>query len=481
MKSTPVRYVAPTDLVWFAFESDNNLMIAPSIVTFKEALDPDRFRNMIQERMVDRHFRFRSKIVETGRWLKPMAWEEDPNFDIEYHMPQVTLDVCEHEEPLNALQRFASEIISTPLDKNYPLWQFHLIDLAVDGKPQTAVIVRIHHCVADGISLMQLLIAVAEEIRENSFAGVSPTVALLEGSSRSNAKKLASLRKSIRKPVVFFKALATRMLRSIVITFAVLRLLTMPRDPQTPLKGPLCHTKEVVWSNPIPLHQLKEIAKRYGCKVNDVMIALLTSSLRSYLAEKKALTEKLEFRAVVPFNLRPLDFDKDKSVRLGNNFGLIFLKLPLFIKDRGQRLKEIHRRMAKIKRAPDAIIAFQVMGLLGILPRRFSDRFINMMGRKSTLVATNVPGPRHTLYMAGSEIESVIIWAPQSGKLGMGYSLLSYAGYVSAGIMVDSGLIPDPQRLLNFFLKELDTFLKEGNVQESHAPGSVSPLLSTVS
>jgi hypothetical protein len=75
---------------------------------------------------------------------------------------------------------------------------------------------------------------------------------------------------------------------------------------------------------------------------------------------------------------------------------------------------------------------------------------------KGTAVMTNVPGPRERLSFAGAQIRDILFWVPQSGRLGMGISILSYAGNVRLGLATDAGLIPDPQRIIDGFEAELE-------------------------
>jgi len=79
-----------------------------------------------------------------------------------------------------------------------------------------------------------------------------------------------------------------------------------------------------------------------------------------------------------------------------------------------------------------------------------------MFGAKATAVMTNVRGPAQTIYFAGVKIDTLMFWVPQSGRLGLGVSILSYNGHVRLGIAVDAGLVPDPGMIVTYFHQELD-------------------------
>src|SRR5206468_10885765 len=183
----------------------------------------------------------------------------------------------------------------------------------------------------------------------------------------------------------------------------------------------------------------------------DVLIAAATGALRRYLEKRGEPTTGLAIRASVPVNLRPLD----EAHRLGNSFGLVFLTLPVGIVDPVRRLRAIKKEMDELKRSPEALVAYGLLNLMGLAPVEVEKLGLRFFGSKATAVLTNVPGPREALYLAGRKLEQVMFWVPQSGRLGLGISILSYAGGVMLGVATDEGLVPDPERIVAEFEKEL--------------------------
>jgi hypothetical protein len=165
--------------------------------------------------------------------------------------------------------------------------------------------------------------------------------------------------------------------------------------------------------------------------------------------------EGLNFRAVVPVNLRPLGTEPD----LGNRFGLYFLPLPVGIVEPEQRLRELTRRMDARKDSLEAPVAFGILNTIGMSPSQIQDVVVAMFGLKGTAVMTNVIGPRDELYLAGAPLEGLMFWVPQSGRLGIGVSILSYAGSVWMGVMTDAGLVPDPEAIIDGFQAEFEELL----------------------
>jgi WS/DGAT/MGAT family acyltransferase len=239
------------------------------------------------------------------------------------------------------------------------------------------------------------------------------------------------------------------------------RLVLLPPDPRTAFKGELGRRKRAAWSNPVPLEDFKAIGKAFGATVNDVLVATATGALRRYLEKRGDEVKGLAIRASVPVNLRPVD---DAHHRLGNSFGLVFLTLPVGIVDPVRRLRAIKKEMDELKRSPEAIVAFGVLNVMGLAPVEVERLGLRFFGSKATAVLTNVPGPREPLYLAGRKLDSVMFWVPQSGRLGLGISILSYAGGVMLGVATDEGLVADPEKIVDAFEKEFKSLKSAAHV-----------------
>jgi diacylglycerol O-acyltransferase len=112
--------------------------------------------------------------------------------------------------------------------------------------------------------------------------------------------------------------------------------------------------------------------------------------------------------------------------------------------------------MDGLKRSPEALVAFGVLSVMGLAPVEVERLGLRFFGSKATAVLTNVPGPREPLYLAGRKLDRMMFWVPQSGHLGLGISILSYAGGVMLGVASDEGLVPDPERIVDAFKLEFD-------------------------
>ncbi|MBE2223164.1 MAG: wax ester/triacylglycerol synthase family O-acyltransferase [Anaerolineae bacterium] len=464
-KNVPLSHV---DAAWLSMEDPTNLMMVNGILMFKEHIDFDAFVDVVQHRWL-RFDRFRQHVVYP-RIRRPLAgprWEFDPYFDINAHIHRVGLP---SPGDLPALQNFISDLASTPLDYTKPLWQCHFIEGYEGG---TVIMSRLHHAIADGIALMYVLLSMADVTPEASLThpdepeetqeeqrsswGLLGTLAKRTGTAVSTTRAITSkiaheTKESITNP----SHAADLAWQGTDISLAAGRLVLRSPDPQTILKGKLGVSKRVSWSHALSLADVKIIKNLCGGTVNDVLVSALTGGLRRYMIQRGAKVDGVSFRAAMPVNIRP----PEKMEDLGNQFGIIYPTLPVGIDDPIQRLNNVHKNMEMLKSTPEAVVAFGILTGIGISPAEAQTRLVDVFGSKASVVMTNVPGPQLPLYIAGKELDGIMAWVPQSGRVSLGLSILSYNGKVFIGVISDEGLVPDPDAILTGFYEEFD-ILKE--------------------
>lgn len=451
--------MANVDVAWLRMEHPTNLMMITGVMVLEKPLELARLKATIQERVLDRFPRFSQRVVDVGFPLKSYHWETDPNFDIDSHIHRIALPApADH----HALQDFVSSMMSVPLDFNKPPWHFYLIE---DYEGGSALFSRLHHCIADGIALMQVLLSMTdnepdievpepEEIDEDT----GPLDALAE-SARAAIKSTQRVgdtifgmgRELMADPSKHVGA-ATRLGLSGSASLAKLTLL--PPDTKSVIKGKLGVQKRAVWSQPIPLQDVKAVGKVTGGTVNDVLLTAMAGAFGRYLRQHDSPAANI--RAFVPVNLRPFD----KPLEMGNKFGLIILSLPVGIEDSLDRLAELKKRMDRIKGTPEAVVAYGMIAALGMMSKEVEDFGLTFFGTKGSVVMTNVPGPRKQIYMAGAPVKSLMFWVPQSGRMGVGVSIFSYNDTVTLGVATDVGLVDDPEQLIEAFHTEFDSMLE---------------------
>ena len=444
------------DTAWLRMEHPTNPMMIVGVIIFKQKLSYPKLKDTVEQRFLS-YPRFKQKAVQdpTGAW-----WETDKKFDLANHIKRVKLAGRGTKKDL---EDHVSHAASESLDFTKPLWQFQLIDHYYGG---SALVVRIHHCYADGVALISVMLSLTGESVEasltkpkktdrrprdemNFWTSVTKPMASVMSGAMKLTRGIVEQGLEIAKDPATMREFATK---GVELAEELRKIAMMQPDTTTRFKGLLGREKRVAWCDPLPLAEVKVIGKALGASVNDVLLATAAGALRDYLQRKGDTTSGIELRAVVPVNLRPVE----KAHELGNQFGLVFVELPVGVDDPLERLHLVRSRMSELKGSSQPIVAFVLLSAVGLGPKILQDQISALIGRNATAVMTNVPGPQKPLYLAGAEINEIDFWVPQSGGIGMGLSILTYNGKVQFGLITDSGLVPDPHNVIDRFEEEFE-------------------------
>ncbi len=467
------------DTAWLHMDRPTNLMVINSVLLFDQPVDWERVKRIIQARLVERFPRFHQRVVESRLPLRAPRWEDDPDYALEHHMHHLALPAPGDR---TALQELVGDLMTLPLDRHRPLWHAYMVDGFGDG---AAMMIRVHHCIADGISLARVMLSLTDAAPGSGIApaepepepgrtrallpGVAPVARMLTAGRRGGAVALRQGAEIVSSP-----SHVTRLAGAVARDGATaVRLLLTPADSASAIKGEPGLSRRVAWSDPFPLRRIKHIAHAHGATVNDVLLASVSGALRHYLQDRHSPVH--EIQAMVPFNLRPLDQPVPRQ--LGNRFGLVFLPLPVGVSGSYRRLLEVHKRMDEIKRSRDAPVSYALLGATGLAPEPVERRVVDLFSGKGTAVVTNVAGPSRRVYLAGTPVRTVLVWAPTSGHIGMSVSIFSYRGEVTVGLMVDAALIPDPDQIVDQLERELDALARIKPLS-SKRPRAVTRMLS---
>lgn len=448
--------MARVDTAWLRMEAPTNRMMITGVMTFASPLALDELKQVLLQRFLS-YRRFQQCAVDTPAGA---FWSDDEHFDIDWHVRPTALPGRAGKQEL---QRLVSQLASSPLDHARPLWQFHLVERYGAG---SALITRLHHCYADGMALVQVLLSltdieakpaqrveldrawlkrdrgsVTERLLEPARAG-------LQNAAHLGGKAFNKVRELMDDPaqVETLARGSGEVLRELAIA------LSLSDEPVTRLKGKLGPTKRVAWAEPLSLEEAKTLSRALGCTVNDVLLAAAAGALRAWLIENGESVDGMTIRATVPVNLRPLEHAR----RLGNHFGLVFLDLPIGEANPLRRVERVAECMRGLKRSKQAALTFGLLAAVGMAPAPVQRAALELFSRKASAVATNVPGPQQPLYLAGSRIDDLMFWVPQTGSVGVGISILSYNGQVHFGLIADARRIPDPQTVIERFAPEFE-------------------------
>jgi diacylglycerol O-acyltransferase / wax synthase len=471
--------ISAVDTAWLRMDRPSNLMMICGVMLFAGRVRHQRLTQIIETRFLKFH-RFRQRPVQSPGMA---YWETVSPMAVGEHIERVTLPGRAGRKELQAL---VSRLASVPLDPQRPLWQFHLVE---NYEGASALIMRIHHCYADGIALVRVLMSMTDA------APTGPPAMPFEPSSRSRRGDaddplaqlmlpLSGVVKLARKAGAMLIERGAAMLsdpaqavtlaeQGGAFTAELAKLALMPQDSKTRFKGTPGVAKRVAWAEPISLDEVKVIGNALGASVNDVLLSCVAGALREYLVAKGDPAQGVMIRALVPVNLRPLE----KAYRLGNQFGLVFLDLPLAIENPVERLYAVRANMNALKGSYQPVLALGLLAAMGAGPKVLQEQLLQALARNGSAVMTNVPGPSQQLYFAGAKIDRFLFWVPQSGDIGMGVSILSYAGRVQFGLIADAGLVPDPECIVEDFGAEFEKLVLTTLLAPWPREGELDPAL----
>jgi len=479
MPSPTREKISAVDTAWLRMDRPGNLMMICGVLLFAERIRYERLLRIVAGRFL-KFPRFRQRPVQG---VRAAYWETVPRLDIEAQVQRVALRARAGTKELQAL---VSRLAGTPLDPERPLWQFHLVENFAGA---SALIVRIHHCYADGIALMRVLMSMTD-------AGPKGPPAMPFAPARRKPRADADdpplqLLQPLAGAMTLVRMVGTTLIdkgaalwsdpaqavalaeQGGALAAEIANLALMPQDSPTRFKGEPGPRKRVAWADPLRLDEVKAVSKALAASVNDVLLSCVAGALRAYLIAKHDVTDGVMIRALVPVNLRP----PEKAYRLGNQFGLVFLDLPLGIENPIERVYAVRANMNALKGSYQPILALGLLAAMGAGPKVLQEQLLQALARNASAVMTNVPGPQQRLYFAGAGIERFLFWVPQSGDIGMGVSILSYAGQVQFGLIADAGLCPDPGRIIERFGPEFEKLLLTTLLSPWPREGGLDPAL----
>jgi diacylglycerol O-acyltransferase len=384
--------------------------------------------------------RFRQKLAMVPRLDHPI-WIDDTTFNIRYHLRHTALPA---PGSLRMLKRLAGRIMSQQLDRGKPLWEDWLVEGVEGGR--FALIGKIHHCMADGISGTDLATATLGVDRDVTPEPGPPWTPrpppsqarlLVDELSHRAGLPLGVARAGIRafsEPSAALKSLGetARGLSQIAIA-------GLGKASATPLNEPIGPHRRFDW-NRIDLARVKAIGKRMGATVNDVLLAVLAGAIRELMERRELKPEELDFRVMVPVSVR----NPDESQTTGNRVSNMIVPLPLAMLDPLKRL----RRISKVTRERKASGQSQgmetisgVMEISGILTHLLSR--VAARSHAANLVVTNVPGPRIPLYFLGAHLIDIYPLVPLAPNQALGVAIFSYNGGLHWGFNSDWDHVPD--------------------------------------
>lgn len=451
------------DAAWLRMDTPSNMVMITALLMFDEPLDYNRFRKSIECRLLS-FPRFKQRVRDALLPFTLPRWEDDPCFDLDAHLHRVALPSPADE---TTLREVVEDRMRQPLHPDRPLWQMDLVENVGTG---SAVICRLSHAIADGVALMDVMNTLTDtepdlpdpepKVRKNrgfAYGLLKKAIGITETSMRITETLVRESAETIQRPRRLLDAAEFGLdgARSLAKL-----LFTLP-DAKTPLKGPCGRIKRAVASQPLALKDVKAAGKILGGTVNDIILTAVAGGFRHYLENLGEPVEGVEIRAFVPVYIG----NGASSAKMGNGFGLTLLTIPVGVADPIKRLRLIKDNMDEIKNSPEAMVAYGILFGMGWTPKIVDQVIAKIFGMKATAVMTNVVGPGEVRYLAGKPIKRLMFWVPQPAGLGIGLSIMSYAGDVIVGLATDAGLIPDPEIIIEGFHAEMNALQQRAEIR----------------
>jgi WS/DGAT/MGAT family acyltransferase len=436
-----------TDAGFLYLERPHALLHIGCVVVLEGEVAADALLRHVEARL-PRLPRYTQRAVPVPFSLGHPTWESDPGFDLRSHVFRWSLPRPggEHE-----LREAVAQLLSRPLDRSRPLWELHLLE-GLDGG-RSALFQKVHHCMVDGISGVQLL----EQLLD-AAPGVFPRASLRLTTEPSpeqgplsraasaigddvfkGARTALSLLSALRRPAIARDA-ARRLFDA---AWSALQL-SAADVPELPWNAPIGSRRTLSFSR-FRFADVQRIRKRRGGTVNDVVLTILAGGLQRYLRAQGLSTRGLEAVALVPVSLRSPAEDE----ALGNRISAILVPLAVDPEMEVARLQSQRAMMERLKAGAAWAGIDRLLRALDDLPAPLVAGFGARvsLGHIANVIATNVPGPRETRFLGPHRVTEMHPIVPIIDGIGLGLAVFSYDGWLHVGLNADPDLVPDLEKL----------------------------------
>lgn len=392
--------------------------------------------------------RYRQRLDYVPATRHPV-WVDDEHFNFDYHVRHTSLPRPGTDEQLKLL---AGRIVSQQLDRAKPLWELWVVE-GLEGD-RFAIIAKIHHCMIDGVSGIDLTGILLNVVPTNGIE--VPDDWTPRPAPSSTQMVVAEAARVTRRTVDSMSSLRTLRTRSRELAilgggkafaaFNSLRSGWLSSASRTPLNPDVGPNRRVDWTES-SLDDIKEIRRTSGGSINDVLLAVVAGAIRHFLTEERQFdVDGIEFRAMVPVSTR----QADQRGSLGNQVAMWLVNMPLSEPAPLLRLQKVHQETARLKQTNQALGASTLVELSRGTPLTLismANRVVGPIVRPFNLTVTNVPGPQFPMYLLEAKMIASFPIVPLWSQHGLGLAIFSYDGSLHWGIHADFDAIPDTDRV----------------------------------
>ncbi len=442
------------DTFFLFIEREGQPLNIASTCEFEGAISLQACRKFVESKL---HLipRYKQRAVFPAFNISLPTWEFDPNFDVRNHVRQVILKAGTDSD----LKEIAARIISEPLDRQRPLWDLTLVR-GLKGN-RTGLVFRIHHCMADGISGVGIM---------NVLLDTSPTPQKLapkkQGTEEPRTTDSVALLldqvlqsyQAFMQGAVTAQAEVVNVVRELLAgatnghTDDIIHLVPELGTPSQRLPfNKVCRGPQRIAWGEMRMADIKAIRENCGGTVNDVVLTVITSTIRRYAELHGVKVRGRHLRIIVPVNLR----GNGDIGELGNRITFLPINVPLDVRDSRALLARVSERMVFLR----SVGVADLVGLVGTLVSKIplpAQAVLAPLATQlplslSNMICTNVPGPQVPLYLLGHKMLRCYPYVPIGGEMGVNVAILSYDGVAYVGFGGDVHAVPDIDCLEDLF------------------------------
>ena len=370
-----------------------------------------------------------TQVLQAHGWdLEAPEWRKDEAFDVRHHVRRTAVPL---PGDARALFGVVAEIMERRLERSRPLWECWMIDGLPDG--QWAIVIKIHHCMADGISAGAMLADLCDRGPLETFATDLRPAVHADGEGGSSLPSLNPL--DWLNDGWHFSRAAVRTAVRVATGAAQIASGIVSPAPQS-ITGPLSDLRRYA-AVTVSLSDVRSVCQRFGVTVNDVALAAITDSVRSAMLQRGDEISPNSLRTLVPVSLRA----PDELHVPDNRVSMMLPLLPVDLPDPLQRLQAVHERMSATKSSGQRSAGSLAVSMSNLLPfavTAWAVRFLARLPQHGIVtIATNVPGPRQTVAIMGRTVLSLMPVPPIAVHLRIGIAITSYVDDLVFGIIGD--------------------------------------------
>jgi len=424
------------------------LLLEPGPLRTRDGgVDAGRIRDYVASRL---HLipRYRQRLAYTPLEQHPV-WVDDASFNLLYHVRHTSLPKPGDERQL---KRLCGRLFSQKLDHTKPLWELWIAEGLASGR--FAVVAKMHHCMVDGLAGADLLRVVLSPSPTPVVETAPPwqprpapsDVELVAGEAwrrtRASLGVVRSTAHAVTTPLESVRGLWQR--ASGVVETLGGGLSPASATPLNPERiGP---HRRFDWLR-FELADVKAVRTALGGTVNDVVLATVTGALRRFLERRGVATADLDFRAMIPVNVR----GADQHGVLGNKITELIARLPVDEPDARARLARVVEVTSTLKGSHQVEAAELIEELSDFTASAVLSSLVRLAIRQRSynVIVTNVPGPPVPLFLLGAPLCDAFPMVPLFSNQALGFALFSYAGGLDWGLNADWDLVPDLHDLVN--------------------------------